>query len=314
MLTVRVLLLPLCLCSRERNRVHARKSRLRKKFFLDSLKSNLEKLEDENRRLRTFLESKLGRTYEDLLAESAAGGAGGSGGSDSSGGGAGGSTRGGSPISTAASSGPTRDGRASLLGGPDREPNTVLDRADYALVAALTNSQQNFVVSDPTLPDNPVVFASQGFYELTGYGPADTIGRNCRFLQGAGTDPEAVRIIRQGVAEGRDTEACLINYKKDGTPFWNRFFVAPLRGVDGQIVNFVGVQCEVNDNIARMLIAAHKGKQAHFTAADKSGSGSGSGSSSSGGASGSAAAAPAPAAAASASSSGPASAGRSRRK
>lgn len=51
---------------------------------------------------------------------------------------------------------------------------------------------------------------------------------------------------------------CLLNYRKDGSRFYNRFFVAPLRGVDGQIVNFVGVQCEVKESIAMELIAKQR--------------------------------------------------------
>ena len=81
---------------------------------------------------------------------------------------------------------------------------------------------------------------------------------SCSFgqLQGPQTDPDAIAVIRKGIADGRDTSVTLINYKKDGTPFWNRFFVAPLRGVDGAIVNFVGVQCEVKDSVARVLVAS----------------------------------------------------------
>lgn len=73
-------------------------------------------------------------------------------------------------------------------------------------------------------------------------------------LQGPDTDPEAIAVIRKGIAEGRDTAITLVNYKKDGSQFWNRFFVAPLRGVDGAIVNFVGVQCEVKDAVAQALV------------------------------------------------------------
>lgn len=53
--------------------------------------------------------------------------------------------------------------------------------------------------------------------------------------------------IRTGVAAGEDTSVCLLNYKADGTPFWNQFFVAALRDADGTVVNYVGVQCEVNE-------------------------------------------------------------------
>ena len=52
---------------------------------------------------------------------------------------------------------------------------------------------------------------------------------------------------QNGVAAGEDTSVCLLNYKADGTPFWNQFFVAALRDADGTVVNYVGVQCEVNE-------------------------------------------------------------------
>jgi PAS domain S-box-containing protein len=210
-------------CSRERNRVHARKSRLRKKFFLDSLKTNLEALENENKRLKEFIKNTTGKSYDQV-----------SGGSSNS----------------------SQD--ASILEGPQQKATKKLEDIDYQLVQALTISQQNFVVSDPKLADNPIVFASQGFYQLTGYSPQEVIGRNCRFLQGPSTDPDTVAVIRQGIEEGTDTAVCLINYKKDGTPFWNQFFVAPLRGVDGNVVNYIGVQCEVSEKVANASIKSAK--------------------------------------------------------
>jgi PAS domain S-box-containing protein len=118
--------------------------------------------------------------------------------------------------------------------------------SDYRLIQSLLIAQQNFVVSDPSLPDNPIVYVSNGFMKLTGYKREEILGRNCRFLQGPGTDQAAVDMIRKGVAEGRDISVCLLNYKADGTPFWNQFFVAAIRDAEGAIVNFVGVQCEVN--------------------------------------------------------------------
>lgn len=122
----------------------------------------------------------------------------------------------------------------------------LLMEPDFRLIQALVKSQTNFVLSDPSLPDNPIVYCSDGFCKLTGYKRQAVLGRNCRFLQGPGTDQNAVDIIRQGVAVGADISVCLLNYKADGTPFWNQFFVAALRDSDGSIVNYIGVQCEVN--------------------------------------------------------------------
>lgn len=127
-----------------------------------------------------------------------------------------------------------------------RQSAKILMEPDYRLIQSLVTSQQNFVLSDPSLPDNPIVYASDGFCKMTGYKKQDVLGRNCRFLQGPGTDQAAVDIIRQGIMEGRDISVCLLNYKSDGKPFWNQFFLAALKDADGQIVNYVGVQCEVN--------------------------------------------------------------------
>lgn len=131
-----------------------------------------------------------------------------------------------------------------------RHQSRVLMEPDFRLIQALMTSQSNFVLSDPSLPDNPIVYCSDGFCKLSGYKRQDVLGRNCRFLQGPGTDQQAVNIIRRAVAEGRDVSVCLLNYKADGSHFWNQFFVAALRDSDGSIVNFVGVQCEVNYHLA----------------------------------------------------------------
>ena len=122
----------------------------------------------------------------------------------------------------------------------------VLMEPDYRLIQALLTSQQNFVLSDPSLPDNPIVYCSDGFCRLSGYKRHEVLGRNCRFLQGPGTDQKAVDLIRKGVEEGTDMSVCLLNYRADGSTFWNQFFVAAIRDSGGVIVNYVGVQCEVN--------------------------------------------------------------------
>ena len=126
-----------------------------------------------------------------------------------------------------------------------------LDDPDYSLVKALQTAQQNFVISDPSLPDNPIVYASAGFLVLTGYKLDQVLGRNCRFLQGPATDPKAVDRIRSGIEKGEDTTVCLRNYRADGSTFWNQFFVAALRDGDGNIVNYLGVQCKVSEDYAR---------------------------------------------------------------
>jgi len=130
-----------------------------------------------------------------------------------------------------------------------------LAEPDYRLLSALFQSQQTFVISDPKLPDNPIVYASQGFLNLSGYKMNEVVGRNCRFLQGPETDPNVVDIIRNGINEGIDTSVCILNYKADGSPFWNQFFIAPLRDINDNIVSYVGVQYEVSKDIVEHQIA-----------------------------------------------------------
>jgi PAS domain S-box-containing protein len=105
----------------------------------------------------------------------------------------------------------------------------------------------SFVVTDPHFIENPIVFASSGFCELTGYNKKEIERRNCRFLQGKDTDPAHVQMIRDAVLEEKDAAVQLLNYRKDGTPFLNCFFICPLRSSDGEIQYFLGVQREAPD-------------------------------------------------------------------
>lgn len=84
-----------------------------------------------------------------------------------------------------------------------RQATAFLTQNDFLLVKALQSSQPSFCVTDPQLPDNPIVYASDNFIQLTGYERSQVLGRNCRFLQGPDTDPDAVAKIRKGIEEVR---------------------------------------------------------------------------------------------------------------
>src|SRR5690554_6516555 len=84
------------------------------------------------------------------------------------------------------------------------------------------------VMVDVIQPDMPLVYANDAFYEMTGYAPDEVLGSNCRFLQGPDTDPAAVTTIRQAIAARRRHEVVLLNYRKDGTPFWNHLSLSPV--------------------------------------------------------------------------------------
>jgi PAS domain S-box-containing protein len=78
--------------------------------------------------------------------------------------------------------------------------------------------------------DNPIIFANDAFLALTGYRRDEVIGRNCRFLQGPDTDPAAIETMRRAVADGEDVTLDILNYRKDGTTFWNALYLSPVRG------------------------------------------------------------------------------------
>lgn len=205
---------------RERNREHAKRSRIRKKFLLESLQQSVSLLKEENDKLRGSIRAHLPEEADELLkaenlAEAAAAAGGG-----------------------------------GLIANSSSDANKVLDDPDFSFIKALQTAQQNFVVTDPSLPDNPIVYATQGFLNLTGYTLDQVLGRNCRFLQGPETDPKAVEKIRRAIEDGTDMSVCLLNYRVDGTTFWNQFFIAALRDAAGSITNYVGVQCKVSDQYA----------------------------------------------------------------
>ncbi|KAF7823509.1 putative LOV domain-containing protein [Senna tora] len=121
-----------------------------------------------------------------------------------------------------------------------------IPRVSEDLKDALSMFQQTFVVSDATKPDYPILYASAGFFKMTGYTSKEVIGRNCRFLQGADTDPEDVSKIREALQAGTSYCGRLLNYKKDGTPFWNLLTISPIKDDDGNVLKFIGMQVEVS--------------------------------------------------------------------
>nr|AML79203.1 putative LOV domain-containing protein [Nepenthes alata] len=129
----------------------------------------------------------------------------------------------------------------SDFGGSSRIPKVSQDLKD-----ALATLRQTFVVSDATKPDCPIMYASNGFFTMTGYSSKEVIGRNCRFLQGPDTDQKEVAKIRNAVKNGKGYCGRLLNYKKDGMPFWNLLTVSPIKDDNGRTIKFIGMQVEVS--------------------------------------------------------------------
>ena len=120
-------------------------------------------------------------------------------------------------------------------------------------VAAVGMTRMPMVISNPRLPDNPIVYVNDAFLELTGYGREEIVGRNCRFLQGPKTDPAAVGRIRKAIVDREFIELDLRNHRKDGTAFWNRLLMVPVRDAAGDVAYFFASQFDVTLERERLV-------------------------------------------------------------
>ncbi|CAO2034494.1 unnamed protein product [Urochloa humidicola] len=151
-------------------------------------------------------------------------------------------------------------GRRSSVGGkePEPEPEEEKERKNswerdirqgIDLATTLERIEKNFVITDPRLPDNPIIFASDSFLELTEYTREEILGRNCRFLQGPETDMSTVDKIREAIREQKEITVQLINYTKSGKKFWNLFHLQPMWDQKGELQYFIGVQLDGSDHV-----------------------------------------------------------------
>jgi PAS domain S-box-containing protein len=112
--------------------------------------------------------------------------------------------------------------------------------------AAVETTRMPMIVTDPHQPDNPIIFANQAFLAMTGYTPEELIGRNCRFLQGPETDKDTVDQVRQAIRECKEVATEILNYRKNGSTFWNALYVSPVYDQDGKLIYFFGSQLDVS--------------------------------------------------------------------
>ena len=119
----------------------------------------------------------------------------------------------------------------------------------YVLTQILDACVNGVTLSDPDLPDNPIVYANQAFVAMSGYSQEEIVGRNCRFLQGADREQEALATIRVALAKHEACVVTLRNYRKNGELFLNRLFIRPLVDREGQVIYYLGVQYDVTDQV-----------------------------------------------------------------
>ena len=120
-----------------------------------------------------------------------------------------------------------------------------LDERGGVFFAALEMTRMPMILTDPRQADNPIVFANNAFLDLTGYEASEVLGRNCRFLQGAETDPDQVTELREAVSTREAIALEILNYRRDGSAFWNAVFIGPVYGPDHELLYFFASQLDV---------------------------------------------------------------------
>ncbi|TPL87553.1 PAS domain-containing protein [Mesorhizobium sp. B2-3-14] len=113
--------------------------------------------------------------------------------------------------------------------------------------AAIRATRMSMIITDPRRQDNPIVFANDAFLRLTGYERDEVLGRNCRFLQGPESDKEAIAQIRAAIADETDISVDILNYRKDGSTFWNALYISPVSNDKGEMQFFFASQLDVSD-------------------------------------------------------------------
>ena len=114
---------------------------------------------------------------------------------------------------------------------------------------ALQATDVSFVITDALKPGAPIVWVNEAFTRTTGYRLDEVVGRNPNVLHGPQTDPEEVRRLSQAISEGRSATVTVLNYTRDGTPFWNQVSVSPVADAQGQVTHWVGIQVDVTEQV-----------------------------------------------------------------
>jgi len=119
------------------------------------------------------------------------------------------------------------------------------------LVHAVDDAGLSITIADSRVDDHPLVYVNEAFVELTGYPANEVLGHNCRFLQGADTEPADVAAMSSALREGREVRTVVRNYRRDGRPFWNELHLSAVRDDTGQLTHYIGYQVDVSERVER---------------------------------------------------------------
>lgn len=109
---------------------------------------------------------------------------------------------------------------------------------------------QGVVITDARQADNPITYVNTAFQNITGFSAQESLGKNCRFLQGLRSDPQVIERIRAALTRRQVARETLINYKKSGEPLHNELSVAPVFDNSGDLTHFVGIQSDVTASVS----------------------------------------------------------------
>ena len=134
-----------------------------------------------------------------------------------------------------------------------------------ALLAAIACSSEPMALSDPNLPDHPIIAVNAAFEAMTGYLAMEIVGRNCRLLQGPGTDQQVAQRLGRVIAAGDGCVEWIVNHRKDGKTFWNLLFLSPIRDGEGRIIHYFANQHDITKGLPDRLSEVNFGR-AHMPA------------------------------------------------
>ena len=126
---------------------------------------------------------------------------------------------------------------------------------------SINSATNGILIADARQPDMPTVYCNAAFEKITGYAAEEVLGQNCRFLQGTDHQQPGLDAIRRAIRQGNEAKAELRNYRKDGSPFWNELYIAPVKDQRGQLTHFIGIQTDITQRKHQETELAHKTRE-----------------------------------------------------
>jgi len=159
---------------------------------------------------------------------------------------------------------PFRNDRGEIVGlissSRDVSLDVFLEEQSDLILEAVRSSNFGVTIADATLPALPLQYVNSAFEDITGYSFAEIKGQNCRFLQGPDTDPDAVSDIRRAISREEPITTMLLNYRKDGTRFWNRLQLSPIHDAEKRLRAYMSVQIDITRDVSERTIERERQK------------------------------------------------------